>query len=125
MNATPQQETDKIPGTVFSSRQVRMLKVAVIVMGVALVGGFALVLGTIVYQASNIGKSALSSVPDTALATVPAAAGIALKQGESISHLALDGNRLAVHVSGPAGAEIRIYDLRAGAVIARVRVEPE
>ena len=46
-----------LPGTVFTPRQVRMLKIAVIVMGLLLVGGFAFVLAAIVYQASRGGQS--------------------------------------------------------------------
>jgi hypothetical protein len=47
-----------LPGTVFTPRQVRVLKIAVIVMGILLVGGFAFVLAAIVYQASKGGQSA-------------------------------------------------------------------
>ena len=46
-----------LPGTVFTPRQVRVLKIAVIVMGILLVGGFAFVLAAIVYQASKGGQS--------------------------------------------------------------------
>ena len=42
-----------LPGSVFTLRQVRLLKIAVIVMSVLLVGGFAFVLAAIVYQASH------------------------------------------------------------------------
>ena len=45
-----------LPGTVFTPRQVRVLKLAVIVMGILLVGGFAFVLAAIVYQASKGGQ---------------------------------------------------------------------
>ena len=36
-----------LPGTVFTPHQVRVLKVAVIVMGLLLVGGFAFVLALV------------------------------------------------------------------------------
>ena len=51
-------EPDNTPlaGTVFTPRQVRALKIAVIVMGILLVGGFAFVLAAIVYQASKGGQ---------------------------------------------------------------------
>lgn len=117
MVATSQDQTEKIPGTVFSPRQVKLLKFAVIAMGIALVGGFALVMGTIVYQASSLGKSTPAPVVEDA--------SFAVKSGEAISHIALDGDRLAVHVTGPLGQEIRVIDLTTGAVIARVGVKPE
>lgn len=117
MTATSQDQTEKIPGTVFSPRQVKQLKFAVIAMGIALVGGFALVMGTIVYQASSLGKSTPAAVAKDA--------SLALGSGETISHIALDGDRLAVHVTGPTGQEIRVIDMATGRVIARIGVKPE
>lgn len=119
MTATSQDQTEKIPGTVFSPRQVKLLKFAVIAMGIALVGGFALVMGTIVYQASSLGKSTPTPAP------VAKDASFALGSGETISHIALDGDRLAVHVTGPTGQEIRVIDMATGSVIARIGVKPE
>ena len=52
-----------LPGTVFTPRQVRVLKIAVIVMGLLLVGGFAFVLAAIVYQASGGGQAAVGQGP--------------------------------------------------------------
>ena len=49
--------SEVIPGTIFTARQVQFLKVAVIVMGIILVVGFAFVVGTILYQASNLSES--------------------------------------------------------------------
>ncbi len=51
--------SDVVPGTVFTERQVRILKRVVIAMGVMLVGGFILVISVIVYQASNPSDSAV------------------------------------------------------------------
>ena len=42
-----------IPGTMFTNRQARMLRHAVIIMGLALVAGFALLIGIIVWRASQ------------------------------------------------------------------------
>jgi hypothetical protein len=38
--------------------------------------------------------------------------------------MSLDGNRLAVHLNGPAGPEIAVIDLATGKVIAHVRLKP-
>ena len=56
--ASEPESSSTVPGTVFTPRQVRMLKIAVIVMGVLLVGGFAFVLAAIVYQASRPAQDA-------------------------------------------------------------------
>src|SRR5262249_61832807 len=46
-----------LPGTVFSPRQVQALKIAVIVMGLLLVGGFVFLLAAIAYQGSGGGRA--------------------------------------------------------------------
>ena len=50
-------EEAPLEGSVFNARQVRILKIVVIVLGVLLLLGFAVVMVTIVYQASRLGKS--------------------------------------------------------------------
>ena len=42
MAVASEPDNTPLPGTVFTPRQVRLLKIAVIVMGILLVGGFAL-----------------------------------------------------------------------------------
>ena len=101
-----------LPGTVFSPRQVRLLKVAVIVMGLLLVGGFAFVLAAIVYQASRGGQDG---------ATGGAAAnGVELPVAKD-----LDGDRLAIHLNSGAGPEIAVVDLKTGKIVARIRLKPQ
>lgn len=123
MSMTGETENENVPGTVFSPRQVRILKVAVIVMGALLVGGFAFVLAAIVYQASHStqGKGATPS----AAITPPADFDLKLPKEGAVSGLALDGNRLAVHVNGSAGPEILVLDLTSGQVAARIKLKPE
>ena len=114
-----------LPGTVFTPRQVRVLKIAVIVMGVLLVAGFAFVLAAIVYQASRPAQdasvTAAQAVPGQGVVSIdlPVAAGTA------VSAMSLDGNRLAVHLNGPAGPEIAVIDLATGKVVAHVRLKPQ
>jgi hypothetical protein len=122
MAAESQGQTETVPGTVFTPRQVSLLKIAVIVMGILLVGAFAVVTGTIVYQASKVGKSASHPSLAVPLAADPA---LTLKQGQTVAHIALDGDRMAVHVTGPDGAEIHIVDLTSGTVVSRLRVKSE
>ncbi len=119
--AESESSSDILPGTVFTGRQVRLLKVIVIAMGVLLVGGFILVVSVIVYQASNIGESAVP-VQDAAQAVKPGAPlhGAIVPRGMTISHMALDENRLALHLTGPRGSEIRIIDLATGKLVRRL-----
>src|SRR5689334_15847361 len=107
-----------LPGTVFTPRQVKVLKVAVIVMGLLLVGGFAFVLAAIVYQASRGGQSTPSTAAEAAAgagtsgAATTAFSELSIPKNATVTSLALDGDRLALHLTSPAGAEIAVIDLR-------------
>jgi hypothetical protein len=108
-----------LPGTMFTPRQVRVLKVAVIVLGILLVSGFAFVLAAIVYQASKGGQSG-AAVP-----AEPISAELHLPKDATVSTLALDGDRLALHLQSSAGPEIVVIDLATGRTLARIRLVPE
>ena len=110
-----------LPGTVFTPRQVRVLKIAVIVMGILLVGGFAFVLAAIVYQASKGGQSAAG------VGTPPAGieAELPIPKDATVTALSLDGDRLALHLQTSAGPEIVVIDLKSGKTLARVKLKPE
>jgi hypothetical protein len=110
-----------LPGTVFTPRQVRALKIAVIVMGILLVGGFAFVLATIVYQASRGGQSRAPA----AAVLEGGSAELAIPEDATISAMSLDGDRLALHLNSAAGAEIVVLDVASGRVISRVKLKPE
>jgi len=115
-------EADKgrVAGTVFTPRQVRALKIAVIVMGILLAGGFALVLATIVYQASRGGEG---TTPSTSLTEMKI--DLAIPKDASVTSLSLDGDRLALHLSSAQGAEIVVVDLTNGKVVSRVELQPQ
>ena len=123
--ASEHESSSTVPGTVFSPRQVRILKIAVIVMGVLLVGGFAFVLAAIVYQASRPAQDASL----TGARAVPGQGGLSIDlpvpAGAAVSAMSLDGSRLAVHLTGPAGPEIAVIDLATGKVVAHVRLKPQ
>ena len=108
-----------LPGTVFTPRQVRGLKIAVIVMGLLLVGGFAFVLAAIVYQAS--GGRQTSTRTSAPLRGVESE--FPTPRDATVTSLALDGDRLALHLNSPAGAEIAVIDLQTGKVLARIRLK--
>ncbi len=121
MTVASEPDNTHLPGTVFTPRQVRLLKIAVIVMGLLLVGGFALVLGAIVYQASQLSSEGQASVPavggvETELAIPPDA---------TITSLALDGDRIALHLQSSAGPEIAVIDLRTGKVLTRLKLKAD
>lgn len=120
---------EPVAGTVFNARQVRLLKIAVIVMGVLLVGGFAFVLSAIVYQASQLGKSDPVAEGGSAGPARPAGGALApeialpVGAGTTVSGVTLDGRRMAVQLDGPNGSEIAVIDLGSGRIVSRVKLK--
>lgn len=120
MAVTSETDNTPLPGTVFTPRQVRVLKIAVIVMGILLVGGFAFVMAAIVYQASKLGDKK-TAAPAPAVAAAPDAA-LALPPGATVTSMALDGDRLALHLQTGAGPEIVVIDVTTGKVLSRIKI---
>ncbi len=118
--AVGKDDNTPLPGTVFTSRQVRILKVVVIVMGVLLAGGLAFVLAVIAYQASQLGQEA-ALAPEQGASPIE----LSLAQDGTVTSMSLDGGRLALHLNSSAGPEIVVIDLGSGKVIARVRFAPD
>ncbi len=126
MAAASGPDNTPLPGTVFTPRQVRALKLAVVVMGILLVGGFALVLGTIVYQASRGGqKPGNAEAVGEGSQGSPARSELPIPKDASLTALALDGDRLALHLKSAAGSEVAVIDVRTGKVLARIKLKPE
>jgi len=130
MSVASNPETSTLPGTVltgavFTPRQVRILKIAVIVMGVLLVGGFAFVLAAIVYQASRPAQVGVGMGTTVRAGEGAGSIDLPIPRDATVAGVSLDGNRLAVHLNGASGPEIAIIDLASGTVIARVRLKPQ
>src|SRR4029077_137937 len=115
MTVASEPDNTPLPGTVFTPRQVRVLKLAVIVMGILLVGGFAFVMAAIVYQASKGRQSSVASGGDAVVAELH------IPKDASISTLSLDGDRLALHLQSSAGSAIVVIDLKTGKTLARIK----
>lgn len=64
-----------IEGTVFTPRQVRLLKIAVVTMGLMLLAGLGAVIVGMIYQASKVGKTPVSAASPAALESGIADAG--------------------------------------------------
>jgi len=115
-----------IPGSVFNQRQVRTLKIVVIVLGILLVLGFALLVAGLYYEATKTGGQEDRPVAVKA----PPAAGpggevsIDVPAGASIERIAVDGGRVVLHIRGPQGEEVVILDPARGNVVTRLRLVP-
>lgn len=123
MTSTADEDNTPLPGTVFTPRQVRILKIVVIVMGVLLVGGFVAVIAAIVLQAGKLGDKKEARALEAAPLSVPATAvesTFVLPDGAEIAAMTLDGAQLALHVKGPEGSQIVVIDVGTGRVLSRV-----
>jgi hypothetical protein len=100
-------------------QQLRMLRRAVIGMGVVLVLGFALVIGRIVFLLN----SPQADVAMPAASPSQPAAALTLPAGAVVKTLSLSGRQLAVHFDGPGGSGIVIVDTGTGAVLQRITIE--
>ena len=103
----------------FSPAQLRILKIAVVVMGVILVLGFAAVIGRIAYLVTRSGKP-----PAAHSAAIAKDLRLPLPEGAAVRALALSGDRLAVHFDTPAGSGVAILDLLTGEPVTRVDLGP-
>ena len=124
MTANTHKQAEHRPSSDFTPGQMRALKIAVVVMGLVLFVGFVGLLGTIVYQASNLGKSKLHAAPAPGQAA-EVRSELRLAPGQSVSRMELSGDRLAVHLDGPGGGEIRVIDLATGRTVSRILLKPE
>lgn len=105
-----------------------ILKFVVIFLGVLLVLGFVVVVGTIVYRLANSDPPAVAAIGSAAVAGPEIAEllseiELSLPSGSEITGHDLDGARLAIRLQGAAGAEIWIVDLTSGQVVSRVRLK--
>lgn len=57
-----------------------------------------------------------------ARATFASVGGFTLGEDEKIAAISLDGDRVALHVESPAGAQIIIYDYRSGEIVSDQKV---
>jgi len=104
-----------------SPRGQRILKFAVVIMGIMLVVGFMVVVGTIAYRAVKLSQA------DPSITDAPDKHGFSrldvdVAPDTLISQIELDGNRMAVHVTKNAADEILIIDIKRGALLGRVRL---
>lgn len=115
-----------IPGSVFNQRQVRTLKIVVIVLGVLLVLGFALLVAGLYHEATKLGGQAEGPMVEKAapVAGPGPEVSIDVPAGASIERIAVDGGRVVLHIRGPQGEEVVVLDPARGNVVTRLRLVP-
>lgn len=108
------------------TRALRVMKIVVIVLGIALVLGFFTVIGRMIYLTSRTDASgARPAAAGATLATMEAT--LPVPAGHEVRSIALDGNRLAVHLATPGSTagRLSVIDLASGKVTHRITLAPE
>ncbi|MEE8258241.1 MAG: hypothetical protein V3R20_00970 [Sphingomonadales bacterium] len=96
----------------------KTLKRIVIILGVLIVGGFAVVVGTIIVRS-------LGSGPDQPSDQTTAATGFAIPDGAKILGGSRNGETIIFHFETLDGIEkVVVVDTRTGAVIGELEMEP-
>ena len=98
------------------ARQVRVLKIIVIVLGIMLLAGFAVVIGRIAYLATQPGRG-IGSVPAREVS-------VALPPGAVIRSTAVSGDRMTVQFEAAQQTGFVIINLTKGQVISRIGFYP-
>ena len=98
---------------------MQALKALVIIMGVMIIAGMALLVYGLITHGSG------GDAGDRAAASLPfAQANVALPAGATVESVSVDDGRAVVHVRLPGGgAELRVFDLATGAARGTIRLK--
>jgi hypothetical protein len=99
----------------WSERNVRLLKGAIYIMGLLIVLGTIALVAAIVMKAGRSSDRHIEGFGDL---------DVAVPTGASITSSRLDGDRLAIAIASPGGAEVVVVDVKKGIVMGRVRLRP-
>jgi hypothetical protein len=103
---------------------VMALKIAIVVMGIMIIAGIALVIGRMIYMASSPKSTSPLAVERPASATELAPEqAVTLPQGAIVEQTSISGNRLLVRYKAGSTSEILIHDLATGRVLSRIRLD--
>jgi hypothetical protein len=114
--------------------QIRLLRRAVIGMGVIILLMFIAVIGRLAYLLTRpaapqagvtVGASGPLALDPTAapvLRAIAADIALSLPTGAKVKSHTLSGNRTSIHYDGPTGEGIMILDLETGRAISHVRI---
>lgn len=106
------------PGAEPDARQVRLLKIIVIVLGLLLLAGFSVVIVRIAYLATQPGRG-------IGAGRAPQDVSVALPPGAVIRHTAVSGDRMTIQFESPQQTGIVIVNLTTGQIVSRIVLRPE
>ncbi|MGC6471570.1 MAG: hypothetical protein ACON4W_01675 [Parvibaculales bacterium] len=98
-------------------RRVRTLLIVVIVLGILLVGGLAVVVGTIIKRL-NDPEAAVEAKSKRSFGDIQTL----VPAGSRIVGMQTTADKLVVQLSGPGGESLVIYDVRKGVELGRIKL---
>lgn len=106
-----------------SSKKRKRLVMLVITLGVLLVAGFAVMVGTIIYRITNKDSQQNDAQAVVDDATVEAAISVLRPDGAELIGATSSGNRLTLHFKEAGDSDlVLLVDLVSGQVISRVQI---
>jgi len=121
-------DNEPIPGSVFNPRQVRTLKIVVIVMSILLVLGFALLIAGLYYQATKIGQERPSTISRKSTQSTERLGGevsLSVPADAEVRRIVAEGGRVILHLKGSEGEQVIIFDPDSGNAVTRLRLMPQ
>ena len=110
--------TSKPSAETGTARPPKALVATVIILGVLLVAGFLVMVGTIIYRMANPKPPEMASGKVTAGPVLD----LAMPAGSKVRAMTLNEGKLAIHLdTGKSGEEIIVIDIRKGRELSRIR----
>lgn len=118
---------DQPPGHPFTPRQIRMLRLSVIIMGVLIILGLIALIYGMARQAKKLSTPREPSIAETLPSGTPFSGHIPNAGGE-VKSMVLDQGTLAIHMApaegqGGAPGQIILFDIRRNREIGRIRLD--
>lgn len=105
------------PTALLSQTHVKILKFAVVAMGVMIFVGLAVIIGRVIYLASSSDDPAPATVN-----TIVPAGQISLPDGARVSQMTMNSDRLAIYYEAGEKSGLVILDLRTGRQISQFAI---
>lgn len=123
---TAMTDESPIPGSVFNQRQVRTLKIVVVVLGILLVLGFALLVAGLYHEATRKGGQPARSAGERSMPAAQPGGDVPLDvpAGARVERVAVNGGRVVLHIRSPEGEQIVVVDTTRGNTVTRLRLVP-
>jgi hypothetical protein len=107
-------------GSPIGPRQVRLLKISIVIMTMLLIAGIIALVYGMARQASRI-AAAPKAPPETAVTAAPYSKTIRIGPGE-VKDLAVSAERIVMHWKGDMEDTLVIFDARNGNELGRIQV---